>query len=79
MSCSHGAGRVLGRKEAQRVLNLREEIDKLNARHILHSLRHRSDLEEAPGAYKDINVVIASQADLIEVVTELEPLAVLKG
>ena len=29
MSCSHGAGRILGRKEAQRVLNLREEIDKL--------------------------------------------------
>lgn len=79
MSCSHGAGRVLGRKEAQRVLNLREEVDKLNARHILHSLRHRSDLEEAPGAYKDISVVIANQRDLIEVEVELEPLAVLKG
>jgi tRNA-splicing ligase RtcB len=79
MSCSHGAGRVLGRKEAQRVLNLREEVDKLNARHILHSIRHRSDLEEAPGAYKDIGLVIANQHDLIEVMVELEPLAVLKG
>lgn len=79
MSCSHGAGRVLGRKEAQRMLNLREEIDKLNARHVLHSLRNRSDLEEAPGAYKDIGKVIDNQRDLIEVVVELQPLAVLKG
>jgi len=79
MSCSHGAGRVLGRKEAQRVLNLREEIGKLDAQHILHSIRHRNDLEEAPGAYKDIGEVIANQHDLIEVVVELQPLAVLKG
>jgi tRNA-splicing ligase RtcB len=79
MSCSHGAGRVLGRKEAQRVLNLKEEIEKLNARQVIHSLRHRNDLEEAPGAYKDISKVIANQRDLIEVEVELQPLAVLKG
>jgi tRNA-splicing ligase RtcB len=79
MSCSHGAGRVLGRKEAQRVLNLKEEIEKLNARNVLHAIRHRSDLEEAPGAYKDISKVIANQHDLIEVLIELQPLAVLKG
>ncbi|MBM9536359.1 RtcB family protein [Desulfobulbus alkaliphilus] len=79
MSCSHGAGRVLGRKEACRRLDLKEEIGKLEARKVLHSLRHRSDLEEAPGAYKDISEVIVSQQDLVEVVMELHPLAVLKG
>lgn len=79
MSCSHGAGRVLGRKQAQRVLNLQAEKEKLDKRHILHSLRSRSDLEEAPGAYKDIGEVIANQQDLIEVAVELQPLAVLKG
>jgi tRNA-splicing ligase RtcB len=79
MSCSHGAGRILGRKEAQRVLNLQEEIGKLNAQHIVHAIRSRNDLEEAPGAYKDIGEVIANQSDLIEVVVELQPLAVLKG
>ncbi len=79
MSCSHGAGRVLGRKEARRVLHLEKEIARLDARHILHSLRHRNDLEEAPGAYKDIGEVIANQDDLIEVAVELQPLAVLKG
>ena len=79
MSCSHGAGRVLGRKEAQRVLNLREEIGKHDAQHILHSIRHRNDLEEAPGAFKNIGEVIANQDDLVEVLVELQPLAVLKG
>lgn len=79
MSCSHGAGRVLGRKEAQRVLSLQEEVAKLNARHVLHRLCRQSDLEEAPGAYKDIVKVIDNQRDLIEVVVELQPLAVVKG
>jgi tRNA-splicing ligase RtcB len=78
-SCSHGAGRVLGRKEAQRVLDLETEVRRLDARHILHALRGRRDLEEAPGAYKDIATVIANQRDLVEVVVELQPLAVLKG
>ncbi len=79
MSCSHGAGRVLGRKEAQRTLDLATEMRKLDSHGILHGLRHRSDLEEAPGAYKDIGEVIANQQDLIEVMVELQPLAVLKG
>ncbi|MBP8037108.1 MAG: RtcB family protein, partial [Desulfobulbus sp.] len=52
---------------------------RLDARHILHALRGRRDLEEAPGAYKDIATVIANQQDLVEVVVELQPLAVLKG
>jgi len=79
MSCSHGAGRVLGRKQAQRVLDLEEERRRLEARAILHSLRSRRDLEEAPSAYKDIGQVLRSQEDLVEVVEELRPLAVIKG
>lgn len=78
-SCSHGAGRRMGRKQAQRELNLSEEIERLNSRGILHSVRGKSDLDEAAGAYKDIGEVMASQADLVEVVEELTPLAVIKG
>lgn len=61
------------------MLDLKVEIDKLNALQVLHSLRNRGDLEEAPGAYKDIGRVMANQRDLIEKVVELRPLAVLKG
>lgn len=78
-SCSHGAGRVLGRKEAQRSLDLQAEIRKLDAQQVIHTIRHRRDLDEAPGAYKDIRSVMAHQRDLVEVMVELRPLAVLKG
>ncbi len=78
-SCSHGAGRIMGRKQAQRELNLDEEIDKLNSRGIVHSIRGIRDLDEAPGAYKDINEVMENQNDLVSILVELNPLAVIKG
>lgn len=78
-SCSHGAGRVMGRNQAIRSLNLEEEIRRLDRLNILHSIRGRNDLEEAPSAYKNINRVMELQADLVEVDTGLSPLAVIKG
>lgn len=78
-SCSHGAGRVMGRKQAQRELVLEEEIEKLNSKGIVHSIRNTRDLDEAPGAYKNIDVVMENQADLVNILLELSPLAVIKG
>lgn len=78
-SCSHGAGRRLGRKQAQRELDLKTEVGRLERLGILHAIRYKRDLEEAAGAYKDITQVIANQRDLVEVVTTLRPLAVVKG
>jgi tRNA-splicing ligase RtcB len=37
------------------------------------------DLDEAPDAYKDIDVVMKNQEDLVDIVVELTPLAVIKG
>ena len=79
MSCSHGAGRRMSRTEAVRTLNLREEQEKLEAKGIVHGLRYQKDLEEASSAYKDIDEVMACQADLARIVTTLEPIAVIKG
>jgi len=78
-SCSHGAGRKLGRKQAQRELNLMEEISNLNKKGIIHSIRNQKDLDESPSAYKDIDQVMENQKDLVEILIELEPLAVVKG
>jgi tRNA-splicing ligase RtcB len=79
MSCSHGAGRAMGRKDAERRLDLADEQRKLDEAGVLHAVRGKGDLDEAPGAYKDISVVMAAQTDLVDVVTELRPLAVVKG
>lgn len=78
-SCSHGAGRVMSRAQARRTLNLKEEISLLSDQGILHAIRNRSDLDEAPSSYKDIDEVMANQTDLVEVQITLQPLAVIKA
>lgn len=78
-SCSHGAGRKLGRKQAIRTLNLKEEIELLESKNVIHSIRSQRDLEEAASAYKDIETVMKNQSDLVKIDVELEPLAVIKG
>lgn len=79
MSSSHGAGRVMSRTEAVRTLSLQGEIEKLESRGIIHAIRCQKDLEEAASAYKDIDEVMANQADLVKITTSLEPIAVIKG
>ncbi len=78
-SCSHGAGRTMGRKQAIRSLDLEKEKRKLDELGIIHSIKSRNDLEEASSAYKDITKVMQYQEDLVDIVCELSPLAVVKG
>jgi tRNA-splicing ligase RtcB len=79
MSCSHGAGRLMSRSAAVKNLNLKEEMRKLDEQGVIHSIRGKSDLEEAASAYKNIEQVMAFQADLVKIKVELSPLAVIKG
>lgn len=79
MSCSHGAGRKMSRTKAQENLNLEEEKGKLDQLGIIHSIRTKKDLDEAAGAYKDISTVMEEQKDLVDILVELKPLAVIKG
>lgn len=78
-SCSHGAGRVLSRGAAIRTLNLADEVHRLELKGIIHAIRSQNDMQEASGAYKDIDRVIANQLDLIKVKVKLLPIAVIKG
>lgn len=78
-SCSHGAGRVMSRAAARRNLDLKEERKILTDQGILHAIRHKGDLDEAPSSYKDIDEVMANQEALVEVQIKLQPLAVIKG
>lgn len=76
-SCSHGAGRKMGREEAKRTLNL--ETEQASMEGILHSVRGKGSLDEAPGAYKNIQQVISAQLDLIKPIKILYPIACIKG
>ncbi|MBI4832068.1 MAG: RtcB family protein [Candidatus Lindowbacteria bacterium] len=91
MSCSHGAGRRMGRADACRSLS-KEECDKAMEGIVFDGFKAAKgkfrrnapkgavyDLEEAPLAYKDIEDVIASELDLVRPVVKLRPLGVVKG
>lgn len=78
-SCSHGAGRLMSRTAAQNNLDLEAEVKALDDKGVVHAIRSRKDLDEAPGSYKDITKVMENQKDLVEIVIELKPLAVIKG
>lgn len=79
MSSSHGAGRKMGRKQATRELTLKDEIKKLDSQGIIHGIRATKDLDEAAGAYKDIDTVMENQKDLVKILVKLKPLGVIKG
>lgn len=78
-SCSHGAGRALSRTAAVNTLNMAEEVARLEAKGIVHAIRCQNDMQEATGAYKDIEEVINNELDLVKVHTRLLPIAVIKG
>lgn len=73
-SSSHGAGRVLGRKEAKRTLNVDEFIDTMKDITCGVDNNPAGLLDEAPAAYKNIFTVMEEQQDLVEVVTHISPL-----
>jgi len=76
-SSSHGAGRAMSRTKAKTILDLENEQE--NMKGIIHNMNSRSKLDEAPSAYKSIDVVMENQKDLVTPIVELKPLAVLKG
>ena len=75
-SCAHGAGRRMSRKAAQKRFSLSDlEVQ-------TQGVVCRKDagvLDEIPGAYKDIDTVMAAQADLVEVVHTLKQVMCIKG
>ena len=75
-SCSHGAGRRMSRGAAKKFF----DIDALVAQ--TAGVECRKDagvLDEIPGAYKDIEVVMAAQADLVSIEHTLKQVLCVKG
>lgn len=79
-SCSHGAGRKMSRTKAKQTISREEYIESMR-RAGLECSDREIHIDEAPGAYKDIDQVIGNQHDLIRVLTKLTPyqLPAIKG
>jgi len=69
-SASHGAGRVMSRKSARTRVD-RNEWQRTLAEHGVSVIG--SDIDEAPMVYKDINAVMAAQADLVDIIGTFHP------
>ena len=75
-SCSHGAGRVMSRTQARKSITLKQH------REATAHVECRKDdgvIDESPAAYKDIDAVMAAQADLVEVLHTLRQVLCVKG
>jgi tRNA-splicing ligase RtcB len=75
-SCSHGAGRRMSRKEARRqftVADLAAQTEGVECR------KDDAVLDELPASYKNIDEVMANQADLVTIVHTLKQVLCVKG
>jgi len=75
-SSSHGAGRVMGRKEAKRQLNMKDFKSTMKG---VEALVEEKTLDESPEAYKNIFDVMKLQDDLVEVIAHIKPIINIKG
>jgi tRNA-splicing ligase RtcB len=75
-SCSHGAGRAMSRTEARRRFTV---ADHIAATAGVECRKDADVIDETPAAYKDIDAVMAAQADLVEVVHQLRQVVCVKG
>jgi tRNA-splicing ligase RtcB len=75
-SASHGAGRRMSRGAAKRKFTT-EDLEKQTQG--VECKKDSTVLDEIPGAYKEIEQVMANQSDLVEIVAELKQVLCVKG
>jgi tRNA-splicing ligase RtcB (3'-phosphate/5'-hydroxy nucleic acid ligase) len=75
-SCSHGAGRLMSRTKAKKLVSLEEHC---KATADLECRKDEGVIDETPSAYKPIEKVMEAQKDLVEVVYTLKQVVCVKG
>jgi tRNA-splicing ligase RtcB len=78
MSCSHGAGRRHSRTQAKKLFTSADLATQMAGK-VWLSGRAEALVDEIPSAYKDIDQVMADQADLVEVLHALHQVLNYKG
>ncbi|WP_288130081.1 RtcB family protein [Microbulbifer sp.] len=75
-SCSHGAGRIMSRTKAKKMVSLEEH---LQATADVECRKDAGVIDETPSAYKPIEKVMEAQKDLVEIVYTLKQVVCVKG
>lgn len=75
-SCSHGAVRKMSRNQAKKLFT---SLDLENQTLGVECRKDSGVIDEIPGAYKNIDEVMAAQTDLVEIVHTLKQILCVKG
>jgi tRNA-splicing ligase RtcB len=75
-SCSHGAGRRMGRREAKRRFSTEDMIAQTQG---VECRKDENVIDEIPAAYKPIEEVMENQNDLVDIVHTLKQVVCIKG
>ena len=75
-SCSHGAGRAMSRNAAKKLFTLEDHARLTEG---VECKKDESVLDETPGAYKNVDAVMAAQSELVEIVHTLKQVLCIKG
>lgn len=75
-SCSHGAGRSMSRSEARRRFTVEDLKEQTKG---VECPKTDAVLDEIPSSYKDLDIVMGNQSDLIEIVHTLKAIMNVKG
>lgn len=75
-SCSHGAGRVMSRTKAKKLVSLDEHV---KATEGVECRKDKDVIDETPAAYKSIDSVMEAQKDLVEIMYTLKQVVCVKG
>lgn len=75
-SASHGAGRKMSRNKARKTFTTQDLAAQTSG---VECRKDSGVVDEIPGAYKDIDTVMANQSDLVEVVAKLKQVVCIKG
>jgi tRNA-splicing ligase RtcB (3'-phosphate/5'-hydroxy nucleic acid ligase) len=75
-SCSHGAGRKMSRTKANAMFTEKDLADQTNG---IECRKDSGIVDELPAAYKNIETVMANQADLVKPLFTLNQLICVKG
>lgn len=79
-SSSHGAGRSYSRSGAMRAFSTEQVMTDLKERNVVLGKRKKNDVaEECRFAYKDIDLVMAQQQEMVTPVRKLKTVGVVKG
>lgn len=75
-SCSHGAGRIMSRTQAKKLITVDQHKEDTFG---VECKKDESVLDESPKAYKDIDKVMEAQEELVEIVYTLKQIVCVKG